>query len=242
MSEGQIKIIDISLVYQLQALKMLERVPYLLLFYPVLLFSLSCHEAAHGWMANKFGDPTARLLGRITLNPLPHLDIIGTVILPIFSILTGAPMIGWGKPVPVNPLHLRNPIKNELWISAMGPISNIVLAIAFAFVGRLEVYVIEVLNPTSVSGPAGTAIAAIFTICRMGVMLNLALAVFNLIPVFPLDGGGVLRGLLPTRALETYDRFARQGVFLLLILFATGLLRFIFIPVQIVANILLPNL
>ncbi len=219
---------------------MAERLPFLLLFYPVLLFSLSCHEAAHGWMANKFGDPTARLLGRVTLNPIPHLDMIGTVLLPIVAILTGAPLIGWGKPVPVNPMNLRDPRKDEVYIAAFGPFSNLILALCFAFVGRLEMFLIEYLNVINLDGIYATAASAIFTICHMGVMLNLALAVFNLIPIYPLDGGGVLRGLLPERAVEVYDRFARQSIFLLLILFATGLLRVIFIPVKLAANFLLP--
>ena len=205
-----------------------DRFIYLLVFYPVLLFSLSCHEAAHGWMANKFGDPTAKMMGRITLNPLPHLDIIGTVVLPIFAILSGAPLIGWGKPVPVNPYNLRNPRKDEFWIASFGPLSNLIIALLFASVGRF----IGMLDSQTA--------AFLFMACYIGVRLNLALAVFNLIPLYPLDGGGVIRGLLPERYLTTYDNFARQGMFLLLILFATGLLRFIFIPVQIAANFLLP--
>lgn len=219
---------------------MTERLPFLLLFYPVLLFSLSCHEAAHGWMANRYGDPTARLMGRVTLNPIPHLDMIGTVLLPIVAILTGAPLIGWGKPVPVNPLNLRDPRRSEIYVAAFGPISNIVLALLFAFVGRLEMFLFGYFNVIELHGIYSTAASAIFTICHMGVMLNLALAVFNLIPIFPLDGSGILRNLLPYNALAAYERFSNMGMFLLLILFVTGILRFIFIPVQIFTNILLP--
>jgi len=218
---------------------MLERIPYLLLFYPVLLFSLSCHEAAHGWMASKFGDNTAKFLGRVTINPIPHLDIIGTVILPIVAILTGAPLIGWGKPVPVNPRNLRNPIRDELWISALGPLSNIVLALGFAAVGWAEILILQAFN-TPVSGFTGTVAGAVYAVCHMGVMLNLALAVFNMIPVYPLDGGGVLRGLLPTRMLASYDNIARHGIFLLLALLMTGALKIVFIPVRILAGVLLP--
>jgi Zn-dependent protease len=220
---------------------MTERIPYLLLFYPVFLFSLACHEAAHGWMAERFGDRTARLLGRVTLNPFPHMDIIGTLILPVFAILTGAPLIGWGKPVPVNPMNLNNPHRNELWVAAFGPISNVLLALVFAGIGRAELYLLDSIGGVLQSGFAGTAAAAVYTIARMGVTLNLALAVFNMIPIYPLDGGGVLRGLLPERALPAYDRLARQSVFLLFILFVTGALKFIFIPVYLIAGILLPG-
>jgi len=190
-------------------------------------------------MADRFGDPTARYLGRITINPLPHLDMVGTVLLPIIAILTGTPLIGWGKPVPVNPLNLKNPIKNELWISALGPISNLLLAVAFAVVGRVLVAAVDSFAG-DIEGLSATAISAVYTICHMGVTLNLALAVFNLIPIYPLDGGGVIRGLLPARMLPAFDSIARYSVFILLILFVTGLLRIVFVPVQILARILLP--
>lgn len=218
---------------------MLDRLPFLLLFYPVLLFSLSCHEAAHAWTANRFGDPTARYLGRITLNPLPHLDMIGTVALPIIAILTGAPLIGWGKPVPVNPYNLKNPIKDDIWISALGPISNLILAVMFAVIGRVLVAGVDTYQ-AEISGFTATTLSAIYTICHMGVTLNLSLAIFNMIPIYPLDGGGVIRGLLPQRMVPAFDNMARYSVFILLILFATGLLRFIFIPVSILAKVLLP--
>src|SRR3989338_11523300 len=107
-----------------------------IIFYPLLLFSLSVHEAAHAWTANRFGDPTARRLGRVTLNPIAHIDIIGTFLLPVMAIFTGTPLIGWGKPVPVNWRNLKNPLKDNLWIAAAGPISNIILAIAFSFAFR----------------------------------------------------------------------------------------------------------
>jgi Zn-dependent protease len=219
---------------------MLGNLPFLALFYPVFLFSLSCHEAAHAWTANRFGDPTARLMGRITVNPLPHMDIIGTAVLPIVAILTGAPLIGWGKPVPVNPYNLKNPRKDELWIAGFGPLSNVVLALLFAAAGRFELFLLDAAGAENVRGFAATAAGAIYTICHMGVQLNLALAVFNLIPIFPLDGGGVIRGLLPERLVHKYDMISRQSIFLLLILFATGVLKFIFIPVRILSQMLLP--
>ena len=98
--------------------------------YFILLFAITIHESAHGWAAFKFGDPTAYNLGRITLNPIPHIDPIGTVILPLIMMITGIPFIGWAKPVPVNPLNLRNPRRDNLWISAAGPLSNLTAAAA----------------------------------------------------------------------------------------------------------------
>jgi Zn-dependent protease len=161
--------------------------------------------------------------------------------LPIFGILSGASLIGWGKPVPVNPLNLKNPRKDEVWIAAGGPITNILAALVFAGIGR-AVYQASGSLAVSQSSAAfwGQVMSIIYTACYLGVRLNLGLAVFNLIPLYPLDGGGVLRGFLPDRLVDKFDQFSRHSVILLLVLFATGALRFIFIPVQIVANILLP--
>lgn len=196
-------------------------------FYPLLLFCLSFHESAHAWMAHKLGDDTARLLGRITLNPIPHMDPLGTVFLPLMSLLTGVSLFGWGKPVPVNPYHFKNPRKGSLWVAAAGPISNILLAGIFAGAFRLAFAKMPEFDP-------------LLQILHTAVILNLALAFFNLIPVFPLDGGSVLRGLLPGRWVPAYDSFARYSAVLLLVLFMSGWLRYLLIPVGLVANLLLP--
>lgn len=215
----------------------------LILFYPLFLFSLSFHEAAHGLVAEKFGDPTARLLGRVSLSPLPHMDPIGTVLLPIMGILTGAPVIGWGKPVPVNPYKLKGDRRrSSLWVAASGPTSNIILAVAFAILVRILVYFLpslpeQMLSPGSMGA---TFLGAVFAICQMGVILNLVLAFFNLLPLPPLDGGTVIRGLLPESSLEAFDNFSRYSFLILLVLFVTGLLKYIFIPVMLVARYLLP--
>ena len=160
----------------------------LLVILPVLLLSLTIHEAAHAVTADWYGDPTARRLGRISLNPAVHVDPVGTVILPMLGILAGGFVFGWAKPVPVNPANLRQPRRDFLMIAAAGPASNILLAIGASWLlgavpGGL----------TAADGVAGGLATFAFAMLQ----LNLLLAVFNMIPVPPLDGGNVLAGLLP---------------------------------------------
>jgi Zn-dependent protease len=215
----------------------------LILFYPLFLFSLSFHEAAHGLVAERYGDNTARLMGRVTLSPFPHMDILGTVILPIIGILTGAPVIGWGKPVPVNPYRLKGDIRrSSLWVAASGPISNVILAVTFALLAHGLLHMVPYLPHDWLirgSGAAST-IKMIFTILQMGVVLNLVLAFFNMLPMPPLDGGTVIRGILPESGLAHFDKFSRYSFLILLVLLVTGLLRYILIPVFYVAGLLLP--
>jgi Zn-dependent protease len=171
---------------------------------PILL-ALTVHEFAHAWTANRFGDPTAAAHGRLTLNPLPHLDILGTIML-----LFGP--FGWAKPVPVNPAYFRQPRRDLLWVSAAGPISNVLLA----FVAGMTLRALHLLP-----GPDST-VAIVERMLYYAVLINLALAAFNLIPLHPLDGSKVLSGLLPLAQAARFDRMAAAGPFILLALILVG--------------------
>jgi Zn-dependent protease len=196
----------------------------------VLLISLTIHEAAHAWTADKLGDPTARMLGRVSLNPLVHIDWIGTVLLPLLSAVSGLPIIGWAKPVPVRTSHLREPRRDFMIIAAAGPISNLLQAFAAAgimnlFSGQLYPDAPELL---------------LLSLYR-AVQINLLLAFFNLIPVPPLDGGNVLLGLLPPRLAHSVDQLRQFGFLILYALLFTGLASaWISPPTRFFMRILLP--
>lgn len=217
-----------------------QKILEVLLFMPGFLFSLSFHEAAHGYVANLKGDSTAKLAGRVTLNPLPHMDFIGTLLLPIFGMLFGGFLFGWGIPVPVNYRNLKNLKKDAMWIALAGPVSNFVLAFIFSLVIRAYVYAFPYLAGNGheyALGMIGEALKNIF-------VLNLALCFFNLIPVEPLDGGKILFGILPNEAAFKMERFtSRYGVIILLVLIFTGLLRYIlWPPIALVARLMLGGL
>lgn len=203
----------------------------LLVILPVLLLSLTIHETAHAVTADWYGDPTARHLGRISLNPAVHVDPVGTVVLPLLGILAGGFVFGWAKPVPVNPANLRRPRQDFLVIAAAGPASNIVLAIGAS-------WLLAAVGLEAAGGWAG----AVATFAFAMLQLNLLLAVFNMIPVPPLDGGNVLAGLLPEWLAEPYDRLVRPwGFVILLVLMATGwLYRIIGPPMSLLMGWLLP--
>ncbi len=204
--------------------------PYLLeaaLMAIVLLFSIIVHEVAHGYVALLNGDPTAKMLGRITLNPAPHIDPVGTIILPLLLLITHAGILfGWAKPVPVNPLNYRNYRWGEFAVSAAGPVSNLALAVLFSIVVRLGLN-----NP------------GLMQMAYFGVSINIFLALFNLIPIPPLDGSHILAMLLPPNLLRLYRHLDQVGFILVLILFYTGVMGAILMPLYyLIRNLLLPGL
>ena len=205
----------------------------LLIIFSVLLFSLTIHEMAHAVAADWYGDSTARRLGRISLNPAVHADPVGTVLLPLLGIMAGGFVFGWAKPVPVNPANLSNYRRDFLVIAAAGPASNILLAIGASWV--LSV----VPGGVGVSGGISGLVA---TFAFAMLQLNLLLAVFNMLPIPPLDGGNVLAGVLPEAAADSYDRLVRPyGFVILLVLMVTGWLpRLIGPPLSLLMGWLLP--
>ncbi len=202
-----------------------------------LLFAITIHEASHGWTANKLGDPTAYSLGRVTLNPIPHIDPIGTIIFPFILILMGAPPFGWAKPVPVNPLNLRNPKKDNLWISAAGPTSNL----SVAAISLILIVILKRIDPNVVYFLGGASrgfnpLGAFALILYYMAYINCLLAIFNLIPIPPLDGSGVLMGFLSEEATQKYERIRPFGFIIILALIYIGLLREIMKPVEKLIN------
>jgi Zn-dependent protease len=211
----------------------------LIIWFIVLLFSLSFHEAAHAWTSEKFGDDTGRHQGRITLNPMAHIDPIGTVLFPIIGAVTGFPLLGWAKPVQTNPLLWRDKTKANISVSAAGPISNFILAAVtfiiiktllvsgvMTFPRRIDFY--NVIAPFPDAAAFLTPLAVFLSIM---LLLNVSLGVFNLIPVPPLDGSHVLEELLPYNMAQAYEQIRPYGFLLLMALLYLGVFSFIIGPV-----------
>ena len=192
-------------------------VAQILISFIVLLFSLTVHEMAHAWTADRLGDPTARLLGRVSLNPIVHADPIGTVLFPLIAAFSGVPLIGWAKPVPVNVRRLGSPRRDFVLVAAAGPISNLVLAFAAAIVLRLLKVTPVTLGEPNISAPLASLLVQLRQI-------NVLLAVFNMIPIPPLDGGNVLLGMLPPRIAAPVSSLRPYGFLLIYVLMLTGAL------------------
>lgn len=180
-----------------------------------LLFAITLHEAAHGWTARHFGDRTAELLGRLSLNPLRHVDPVGTVIVPLLMLAMGGFIFGWAKPVPVDFRNLRDPRRDMIPIAAAGPLANIAMAFGWVLLFRL----MEALEP----GPAGIQ-AFVREMCSKGLFFNILLAVFNLLPIPPLDGARMLRGLMPESVGRRLDSLEPYGLIIVVALLAIGVL------------------
>ncbi|MFM8393498.1 MAG: site-2 protease family protein, partial [Acidobacteriota bacterium] len=185
----------------------------IIIWFVVFLLSLTVHECAHAWAAERSGDATGRYLGRVTLNPIPHIDIFGTIIFPLIAITTGGWMFGWAKPVPFNPYNLRDRRAGEIAIALAGPLSNFLLAAIFVliykFVFQSSILSIEFM---------GDLAQPVHTLVDIGITLNVILGVFNLIPIPPLDGHHILRNLLPESLAEMYAQIPSWMGFMLLFL------------------------
>ncbi len=193
---------------------------------PILLFSVIFHEVAHGWMADHFGDDTARVSGRITFNPVPHIDLLGTVILPLTLIIFRSPFLfGWAKPVPINPYRFYNYRLGTIMVSLAGPGSNILLALIFA----LLAWILKFFG--FLAGP-------VFAFLSYGVIINLLLAFFNLLPIPPLDGSHLVSFLLPSDLAYRYESLAPYGMFIIMILFMGGLFNYLYILINSIYRLL----
>ena len=195
------------------------------------VFAITLHEAAHGYVARMFGDQTAWMLGRVTLNPIKHIDPIGTILVPGMLVAVGAPFIvGWAKPVPVNFGNLRNPKRDMFWVAGAGPLANFVMAVGWGLI----------LKAARSAGPeASDVLFRMSDVMRMadaGVQINLMLMALNLLPILPLDGGRIAVSLLPHRLAARYARLEPYGLFFVIILLASGILSVLMRPILRVAE------
>ncbi|MDR2220700.1 MAG: site-2 protease family protein [Methylobacillus sp.] len=182
------------------------------------IFAITAHEAAHGYVARYFGDPTAAAAERITLNPLKHIDPVGTMLVPLLTMLVGGVLFGWAKPVPVNFNRLHNPKKDMLWVAAAGPGANLVMAIFWVILSKFAPFM-------------GTLSLPLMLMSMIGITINIILMVLNLLPLPPLDGGRIAVSLLPQRYAWQFAKLERFGLLILIVLLFTGILGKILKPV-----------
>lgn len=202
-----------------------------LLILPILLLSVIIHEISHGWIALKLGDPTAKQMGRLTLNPIPHIDPIGSILVPLLSYVSaGTIFIAWAKPVPVNPMNFSNIRRDDILVSGVGPFSNLLVALGCALAYGI---LMNLVGPIE-SGTSSSTFSVSSLFLKMfliGITLNIYLAVFNLIPVPPLDGSHIVASLLPPQIGEQYRRIGFVGIFAIIILMRVDAFRSLIISI-----------
>ena len=186
-----------------------------------LAIAVVCHEVAHGWVALRFGDPTAKAIGRLTLNPVRHLDPLGTIAFFLIN-------IGWARPVPVNGAYFKNPRKDMIWVALAGPLTNLFLAVVSAIAAKI-IYQLSLILPGTLVTEA--VLVPLFAMVQASVWINLVLCIFNFLPIPPLDGSRVLMGVLPESMTRTYASFERYGFLIILILAFSGILSKMIYPI-----------
>ena len=194
-------------------MNLLPLVQQILIYAIPILFAITVHEVAHGWVASKFGDQTAKLMGRLTLNPIKHIDPMGTIVIPVILLLLGGFIFGWAKPVPVDWRNLRNPKRDMAWVAAAGPGANLLMLVLWALLAKAVI-----LSGAPSTGP----LSALESMSYAGIMINSVLMILNLFPVPPLDGSRVLTAMLPPVWAYKYNQLERYGLVILLVLLATG--------------------
>lgn len=197
-----------------------------------LIFAITVHEAAHGWVASKFGDQTAKMLGRLSLNPIKHIDPIGTIVVPLVLLAFGGFIFGWAKPVPISPRNFKHPRPMMATVALAGPASNLIMAIIWAVIAKIALML-------SIS--TNTKFMAFVAMGNAGIVINVFIGLLNLLPIPPLDGGRIVSNVLPPRLAFYYDRIEPFGFYILLILIFTHVLWYILSPIAsaLINNILL---
>lgn len=193
----------------------------IIIFAIPILFAITVHEVAHGWVASKLGDQTAKLLGRLTLNPIKHIDPIGTIVVPAVLVALGGFIFGWAKPVPVDWRNLHRPKKDMAWVAIAGPSANLIMALIWATLIKLIL-----LSGGATQGP----LLALLEMCKVGVQINAFLMILNLFPIPPLDGSRVMSAFLPPRLAYRYNQLEQIGLIIIVVLLITNLLQKILMP------------